>query len=442
MVIEAYLFLTNQLQTNYEYNYSRFHRNVMYEPDDLDPDDLDNVPLSVQLMENCETIVSTEPVPVVTPVEMVEPAPVADVIIHSVKPVTVRSRKRRSQTRFSPRKRVKPVARNPDPAPTVDENGEPVGKNSDIDLTIIKLESTDVIELESSGTFEPPADIIETDINQTDINQTDIIQTDIIPTEIIQTEIIQTDIMQTDIIPEDLDIPDLLEEPELIENGRDLLVANEPVENGFDHPVENGITGFDTFENQLFDSLTDYFVISPDKLRHTSNQSVLPEISQTPEIPEPPEVLKSAPISNIMIQARPVPVNTITVVPVKVVVAPPDVELKKLYTCTFCTNHFTDIDVLQKHIRAVHHTCRVCGIAFNNSVKLLRHKETVHDRLKYYFCTECQFSSYSTESLHLHMRLHKNQKTFQCAKCTTNFSRKHLLNRHLLHTAACQPDTV
>ena len=365
MVIESFLFISNRLKTNDEYNHSAFHRPVQYVTEDCYPEDpLDNVPLSVHLMENCATVDdSNEISDTVEPLFTSESA--NNVSNHDVVNGTRTISMKRKQPTPTAVKQCKQLLLNkigrlevPNNRIVTDTTEDssprpPSPQNHDLDVSIIKQEELDVIELESSGSYDQ-------------------------------------------------------------DHG-----AN-------DDDGTNGDFYTGSFENQLFETLSDYFELSPQHLRLTQSKTQTTSAHLNAMINENPSTSSSNGLENDQMNRMIRPVIT------------PVIEM--FHDCTFCTHRFKDADILRIHVRAVHLTCDICGAILNSSSELLQHKETVHDRIKYYFCGKCSFSSYSTESLHLHMRVHSNQRTFNCSKCATTFSRKHLLNKHIVNTISCQPD--
>lgn len=100
-----------------------------------------------------------------------------------------------------------------------------------------------------------------------------------------------------------------------------------------------------------------------------------------------------------------------------------------LYKCVDCDKSFPSIKKLTYHRRTAHSVgdlrCDICGIAFNSSKYLLRHREE-HSESKQ--CPICQKSYENKNTLRSHMLIHSSPRECEiCGKMHPNFA---ALQRH------------
>ena len=106
------------------------------------------------------------------------------------------------------------------------------------------------------------------------------------------------------------------------------------------------------------------------------------------------------------------------------------------YSCTSCSEVFTDKLVLSNHYKSSHinnkkHECKECHKSFLRKDGLLRHVEAKHLQVKHQ-CSECPMSFKNKFYLEDHVRgIHKQCQTFDCKSCDKRFPLKSTYYRHV-----------
>lgn len=105
----------------------------------------------------------------------------------------------------------------------------------------------------------------------------------------------------------------------------------------------------------------------------------------------------------------------------------------EIFTCDFCDNSYSQSNSLKEHILAKHHdstvTCDTCGKEFESELQCKKHKSQVHN-METKECRICQklIKSYNFRR---HIRTHEESTQFECDICQKQFRRSANLKRHV-----------
>ena len=111
------------------------------------------------------------------------------------------------------------------------------------------------------------------------------------------------------------------------------------------------------------------------------------------------------------------------------------VHVLKSFKCDQCkyrgkTNSHLKIHVNQVHnVQDVLYKCELCDFQGPKSA-LKKHKESIHEHKKNWFCKACPYSTYHKGSFLQHMRVHTGEKPYQCKTCGKYVSQASNAKRH------------
>lgn len=97
------------------------------------------------------------------------------------------------------------------------------------------------------------------------------------------------------------------------------------------------------------------------------------------------------------------------------------------HVCNICDKSFSYSNDLRKHLR-IHSDerpfeCNHCGLRFRQAGCLKNHVASQHGSAVSYVCHYCTKAFPIKERLRLHMRIHSGEKPYKCEYCAKGFSR-------------------
>ncbi|XP_073952665.1 uncharacterized protein [Choristoneura fumiferana] len=109
----------------------------------------------------------------------------------------------------------------------------------------------------------------------------------------------------------------------------------------------------------------------------------------------------------------------------------------KNYACTQCPKSFKNANQLSKH-KCVHKqemSCSICHMKFTNNRRLRIHIAAVHEGLRPFKCSHCDYTAARKEEMKLHSRSHTGVKPYSCDQCSYRSSDHNAMRRHKkMHT--------
>ncbi|CAK1543809.1 unnamed protein product [Leptosia nina] len=104
------------------------------------------------------------------------------------------------------------------------------------------------------------------------------------------------------------------------------------------------------------------------------------------------------------------------------------------YSCSVCQKAFKNSNQLSKHMM-IHKkdnatACNICKIELTNQRTLREHIDTVHNKLKPFKCSHCDYTCARREVLKLHIRSHTGDKPYACDECSYRSGDRNALRRH------------
>lgn len=110
-------------------------------------------------------------------------------------------------------------------------------------------------------------------------------------------------------------------------------------------------------------------------------------------------------------------------------------EKSKPYKCEICDRRF----FLQVYVKThmLTHTgenpfkCTICEEQFKSKLNLIDHEKSVHEILKRYKCSVCDFKASVPSAVIKHMRSHTKEKPYTCKFCHERFTYTNKLREHI-----------
>ena len=88
---------------------------------------------------------------------------------------------------------------------------------------------------------------------------------------------------------------------------------------------------------------------------------------------------------------------------------------------------------MRQNIPSKNYACDLCDKQFADPSALRRHKaSSVHNNIRKYKCTYCDYTATESGHLDIHLRTHTDVRPFKCQQCDSSFTQKHCLDNHIL----------
>jgi KRAB domain-containing zinc finger protein len=102
-----------------------------------------------------------------------------------------------------------------------------------------------------------------------------------------------------------------------------------------------------------------------------------------------------------------------------------------------CDNVLSRKDELNKHSETVHlgkttdFMCDICDKSFGLNANLQTHINSIHKKVKRFYCGLCEYSSYTRHGIKRHTKSHLGKKEYKCDHCDKAYAQKVNLVSHV-----------